>query len=161
VTTRVAAAVMVLLAAALYFAAALPMRREAAAAADAFGRARTLRHDATVRVAALERRRAARARAVSAVTEAGGDPAASTRAVRRSVSQVLERSGSSGVSLNIRPGAQGVDVTLSARGAVDDVLRLVGDLARPDVGVVLARVQLNRASPGVTVSVDGLGVARP
>jgi len=161
VTSRVAAAVMLLLAAALYFVAALPMWREAAAAADAFGRARIERHDAAARVAALERRRQARARAVSAVTEAGGDPATSTRAVRRSVSQVLERSRTSGVSLNIRPGAQGVDVAITARGAADDVLRLAGDLARPEVGVVLGRVQLTRASPGVSVVLEGLGVARP
>jgi hypothetical protein len=152
---------MVLLAAVLYFAAALPLRREAAETADAFGRARVLRHDAAARVAAVERRREARARAVAAVTEAVGDPATRTRAVRRSVSQVLERSRAAGVSLAIRPGAQGVDVTISARGSADDVVRLAGELARPDVGVVLGRVQLNRSSPGVNVVVEGLGVARP
>ena len=90
-TSRVAAAVMVVLAALLYFAAALPMWREAAEAADAFGRARLERHDAAAHVAALERRREARARAVAAVADAGSDPAMSTRAVRRSVSRVIER----------------------------------------------------------------------
>ena len=160
-TARAAAAVMALLAAALYLAVAVPAGREAAEAADAFGRARLERQDAASRVAALERRREARARAVAAVSDAGGDPAASTRAVRRAVSQVIEGSRAEGVNLAIRPGVQGVEVAIAARGAADDILRLAGALARPEVGVVLGRVNLARAPGGVTVQVEGLGVARP
>ena len=66
-----------------------------------------------------------------------------------------------GVSLGIRPATQGVEVFIAARGAVDDVLRLIGELARPEVGVAPARVHLSRAQAGVNVQVEGLGVARP
>ena len=145
-TSRLAAGVMVLLAAALSSRPRFPMQREAAAAADAFRlgapfSGRTPR-PGWPRWSGGGRRGRGRWRRCG-----GGDPATSTRAVRRSVSQVLERSRASGVNLSIRPGAQGVDVTISTRGPVDDILRLAGDLARPDVGVVLSRVHLTRASP--------------
>jgi hypothetical protein len=156
---RLAAAGMIALAAVLYFAAAVPMRREAAAAADAFGRARTERRDALARAGALERRNQARAQAVAAVTGAPADAAMAARAVRGSVSRVLAGSRVRGVHLVIRPGARGVDVTVSARGSVDDVLRLTGELTRPAVGVVLERVQLARGAGEVSLQVVGLGVA--
>ena len=151
---------MAVLAAVLYVAATLPMRRQTAVAADAYGRARVERQEASSRLAALERRRQARARAVSAATDADGDPAATTRTVRLAVSQVLERSRARGVQLGIRPGAGGVDVSVRAEGPADDVLRLAGELSRPEVGVVLDVVQMTRAAATVTVQVQGRGVAR-
>jgi hypothetical protein len=159
VTARAAAAAMILASLLLYFGAAVPMRARAAATLDEFGRARVRRHDAMARAASLERRNQARARAVAAVKGAAADPEAATRAVRRSVAQVLERSRAGGVHLAIRPGAGGVDVTVSAHGPAADVLQLTGALARPDVGVVLERVQMSRTPGEVTLQVQGAGVA--
>jgi hypothetical protein len=149
---------MAALAAVLYFAMALPMRREAAAAADAFGHARTERREATARAAALERRNQARAQAIAAVGGAPADAAMAARAVRGSVSRVLAGARVGGVRLATHPGPRGVEVSVAARGSADEVLRLTGELARPEIGVVLERVQLSRSPGAVGVQVVGLGV---
>ena len=155
-----AALLMAVLAAGLHLAFTVPTRRQAAMTADAYGRARIDRHEAAGRLAALQRRQEARARAVSAATESSADPATATRAVRLAVSRVLEASRARGIQLGIRPGAEGVDVSINAQGSADDVLRLAGDLARPDVGVVLGLVQMTRGAGAVAVQVQGRGVAR-
>jgi hypothetical protein len=156
-----AAAAMAVLAAVLYFGVTVPTRRQAAMTADAYGRARVERQEAMGRLAALQRRLEARGRAVSAATGAGADPATTTRAVRLAVSRVLESSRARGVQLGIRPGSEGVDVSIQARGAAHDVLRLAGELARPEVGVVLGSVQMVRAGDTVAVQIQGHGVAPP
>jgi hypothetical protein len=160
VTRRLAALALAALAAVVHFAFTVPTRREVAMTVDAYGRARVDRHAAAGRLAALERRRDARAKAVSAAN-AAADPAATTRAVRLAVSRVLETSGAGGVHLGIRPGPEGADVAVTARGSADDVVRLAGDLARPEVGVVLGLVQMTRSADLVGVQIQGRGVARP
>lgn len=158
-SSRAIALVMVGVAVALYSGVALPLRGRAAAYADAFGAARVERRDATARVADLQRRSQARARAVAAVKGAAGDPAVTTRAVRQSVAQAVEGSRAAGVHLAIRPSPDGVDVDVTARGPVAEVLHLTGQLARAEAGVVLERVSFTRAADGVGLHVDGLGIA--
>lgn len=157
--SRQAALVCAAVAAVLYFAVARPLRAQASAYADAFGAARIERRDATARVAELQRRGQARARAVAAVKGAAGDPAGTTRAVRLSVAQAVEGSRAAGVHLAIRPSANGVDVNVTARGPAADVLHLAGQLARPEFGVVLERVSFTRSAGAVGLQVEGLGIA--
>jgi hypothetical protein len=158
-SSRVAALVMAGVAGVLYFGVARPLRAQASAYADAFGAARVERRDATLRVADLQRRSQARARAVAAVKGAADDPAVTTRAVRRSVAQAVEGSRAGGVHLAIRPSVKGVDVNVSARGRAADVLDLTGQLARPEFGVVLERVSFTRSAGEVGLQVQGLGIA--
>ena len=157
-TARQAALVMTAVAALLYFAVARPLRTQAAAYADAFGAARLDRRDASTRVSELQRHSQARARAMAAVKGAAVDRAVTTRAVRRSVAQAVEGSRA-GVHLAIRPSADGVDVNVTARGPAADILDLAGRLARPEFGVVLARVSFTRSADAVGLQVDGLGIA--
>jgi len=157
--SRWGALVIVVVAAVLYFGVARPLRIQAAGYADAFGAARVERRDVTTRVADLQRRSQARARAVAAVKGAADDPAVTTRAVRRSVAQAVEGSRAGGVHLAIRPSANGVDVNVSARGRAADVLDLTGQLARPEFGVVLERVSFARSAGDVGLQVQGLGIA--
>lgn len=156
---RTAALAMALLAALLYYGAARPLRARASADADAFGAARLVRREASVRASELQRRSQARARAVAAVKGAADDPAATTRAVRRSVARAVEGGRAAGVQLAIRPGVKGVEVNVNAHGSADDVLALTGSLARPESGVVLGRVSFTRSAGVVGLSVDGLGIA--
>lgn len=157
--TRAAALAMAVLAAVLYFGVARPLRAQAGAYADAFGAARVERRDATVRLSELQRRNQARARAVAAVKGAAGDPAVTTRAVRRSVAEAVERSRASGVTLAIRPRDDGVDVDITARGKATDVLDLTGQLARPESRVVLEHVAFTRSDGEVGLKVQGLAMA--
>jgi hypothetical protein len=158
-SSRAAALVIAGAAVVLYFGVARPLRAQASAYADAFGAARVERHDASARLADLQRRSQARARAVAAVKGAAGDPAGTTRAVRRSVAQAVEGSRAAGVHLAIRPSANGVDVNVTARGAAADVLDLTGQLARPEFGVVLERVSFTRSAREIGLQVEGLGIA--
>ena len=153
-----AALVCAAVAALLYFGVARPLRAQASAYSDAFGAARIERRDAATRLSDLQRRSQARARAVAAVKGAAGDPAVTTRAVRRSVAQAVEGSRA-GVHLAIRPSANGVAVNVTARGPAADVLDLAGQLARPEFGVVLERVSFTRSAGAVGLRVDGLGIA--
>ena len=158
-SSRPAALVMAVVAAVLYFGVARPLGAQAAAYADAFGAARVERRDATARVSELQRRSQARARAVAAVKGAAGDPAVTTRAVRRSVAQAVEGARAAGVHLAIRPSNDGVDVNVMAHGPAADVLDLTGQLARPEFGVVLERVSFTRSAGEVGLQVQGLGIA--
>ena len=112
-----------------------------------------------MRLAELQRRSQARARAIAAVKGAADDPAVTTRAVRRSVAQAVEGARATGVHLAIRPGVKGVDVNVSARGSAGAVLDLTGQLARPEFGVVLERVSFTRSAGEVGLQIDGLGIA--
>ncbi len=158
-SSRPAALVFAGVAAVLYFGVARPLRAQAYADADAFGAARVERRDASARLSELQRRSQARARAVAAVKGASGDPAVTTRAVRRSVAQAVEGSRAAGVHLAIRPSSKGVDVNVTARGPAAAVLDLTGQLARPEYGVVLERVSFTRSAGEVGLQVQGLGIA--
>ena len=158
-SSRQSALVMAVVAAVLYFGVARPLRVQASAYAHAFFAARGERRDATVRLTELQRRSQARARAVDAVKGAARDPAGTTRAVRRSAAQAVEGTRAAGVHLAIRPGSDGVDVNVTARGPATDVLDLTGQLARPEFGIVLERVSFTRSEGGVGLQVQGLGIA--
>jgi hypothetical protein len=158
-TGRQVALVLAAIAALVYFGLARPLRAQAAAYADAFGAARVERHDAVARVTELQRRSEARARAVAALKGAAGDPAGTTRAVRGSVARAVERSRATRPQLTIRPGSNGVEVKVSARGPAADVLDLAGQLARTEHGVVLQRVSFARSAGTVSLTVEGLGIA--
>jgi hypothetical protein len=153
------ALVMAGVAALLFFGVARPLRAQAAAYAHAFFAARGERRDALARLTELQRRSQARARAVAAVKGAAGDPAVTTRAVRRSVAQAVEGSRDAGVHLVIRPSANGVEVNVTARGPAAAVLDLTGQLARPEFGVVLERVAFTRSAGAVALHLQGLGIA--
>ena len=158
-SSRAAAFMLAAAAAVLHFGVARPLRAQASAYADAFGAARIERRDASTRVSELQRLSQARARAVAAVKGAAGDPALTTRAVRRSVAQAVEGSRAAGIHLAIRPSASGVDVNVNARGPAAAVLDLTGQLARPEFGVVLERVSFTRSDGSVGLQVLGLGIA--
>ena len=156
---RQSALAMAVVAAVFYFGVARPLRAQATAYTHAFFAARGERRDATAHLTELQRRSQARARAVAAVKGAAGDPAGTTRAVRRSVAQAVEGSRAAGIHLAIRPGKDGVDVNVTASGPAGEVLDLTGQLARPEFGVVLERVSFARSEGGVGLQVQGLGIA--
>jgi len=158
---RLAGAVLLLLAAVLYVAGAVRVESEAAAASDEYRKARDQRHVARSRLAELERREAARARAVAVLAAARNASAGGLREVRRGLVDVLTRSHVSGVRLGVRPGRPPASaaVALSAEGSFTDVVRLTGELARAGNGLVLDRVRLVSRSPrvGLDVEASGLG----
>jgi hypothetical protein len=158
-SARAAALLLAAMAALVYVGVARPLRAQAGAYADAFGAARVQRQEAAARLSELQRRNAARVRAIAAVKGAAGDPAVTTRAVRQSVARALEGSRASGVNLTLRPSEAGVDVLVMARGSAADVLDLTGALARPESGVVLERVSFTRGDGRVVLQVTGLGIA--
>ncbi|HEY2941536.1 MAG TPA: hypothetical protein VGN09_03790 [Vicinamibacteria bacterium] len=158
---RVAGLVLLLLAVVVYVAGALRLESQAAAASDEYRQARDRRRDARSRLAELERREAARTRAVAVLAAARKAPAGGLRDVRRSVVDLVTRSRVSAVRLGVRPGRAPASaaVALSAEGSFTDVMRLTGELARAGSGLVLDRVRLDsRASRvGLDLEASGLG----
>ena len=153
---RILAAALLVLAVALYAAVAVPMQRQAAGAADEYRRARDDARDIRTRLARLERRDAAHARASHAV--AADTPGAAVRAVRRSVVQTLQGARVSGVRLGVvaaRPPYT-TRVHLTAVADFNDAVTLTGLLAGPETGVVLDRVQLTPRGDGVSLELEGV-----
>jgi len=161
---RLAGLVLLLLAAVLYGAGALRLDAQAAAASDEYRRARDERRDVRARLAQIERREAARARAMDLLTAARNAPPSGVREVRRGVVELVNRARVSGVRLGVRPGRPPASaaVALSAEGTFTDVVRLTGELARAGRGLVLDRVRLVSRPPrvGLDVEASGLGSAR-
>jgi len=162
---RLGAASLLVVAVALYAAVAVPMQRQAAAAADEYRRARDEARDIRARLARLERRDAAHARASHAI--AADTPGAAVRAVRRSVVQTLQAARVSGVRLGVMAARAPYTtrVHLTAAASFADAVALTGLLARPETGVVLDRVQLTPRGDGVALEVEGVtlgpGAAAP
>jgi hypothetical protein len=148
---------------ALYAAVGVPMQREATAAADEYRRARDEARDIRTRLARLERRDAAHARAATALPAA--TPADTVRAVRRVVVQTLQEAHVSGVRLAVSParGPYAARVRLSAEGPFAQVVSLAGLLARPERGLVLERVRLAPRGQRVSLELEGvtLGASPP
>ena len=140
----------------LYAAAAVPMQRPAAAAADEYRRARDEARDIRSRLARLERRDAAHARATALA--GASTPGETVRAVRRSMVQTLQDGRISGVRLAVLPGRApyAARVRLTAEGSFPDVIALSGRVARPETGVVLERVRLSPRADRVTLDLDGV-----
>ena len=159
--TRVAGIVLPLLAVVLYVAGAVRLESQAAAASDEYRQARERRRDARSRLAELERREAARARAVAILAAARNAPAGGVREVRRGIVDLVTRSRVSSVRLGVRPGRPPVSasVALSAEGTFADVMSLTGELSRAGRGLVLDRVRMSARSSrvGLDVQASGLG----
>ena len=162
-SVRVAGLVLLLLAVVLYVGGALRLESEAATASEEYRRARDQRREVRSRLAELERREAARARAVASLAAARNTPAGGLREVRRGVVDLVTRSHVSAVRLGVRPGRPPAStaVALSAEGSFGDVVRLTGELARAGNGLVLDRVRLFSRAPrvGLDVEASGLGGA--
>jgi len=160
---RVAGLVLLLLAAVLYVAGAVRLESQAALASDEYRQARDRRRDARSRLAELERREAARTRAVAVLAAARNAPGGGVRDVRRRIVDLVTRSRVSGVRLGVRPGRPPASaaVALSAEGSFAEVMRLTGELARAGSGLVLDRVRLGSRSSrvGLEVEASGLGSA--
>jgi len=162
-TLRAAGLVLVLVAALTYVAGAMRLESQAAAASDEYRQARDQRRDVRVRLAELERREAARTRAVAILAAARNAPAGGVREVRRGIVDLVTRARVSAVRLGVRPGRPPASATvaLSAEGSFTEVMRLTGELARAGGGLVLDRVRLVSRSPrvGLDVEASGLGSA--
>jgi hypothetical protein len=150
------AAALLVSAVVLYAAVAVPTQRQAAAAADEYRRARDEGRDIRTRLARLERRDAAHARAATAM--AAATPGDTVRAVRRSVVQTLQNAGVSGVRLSVLPGRPpfAARVRLSASGSYPEVIALAGRISRPETGVVLERLHLTPRGAVVALDLDGV-----
>jgi hypothetical protein len=147
------------LAALLLSFAAVPLRARAARERDAYAAARRERQQAQARLAPLEHRDRARRQAAAALAGAGqaeGGPAA---AVRRGVLATADRAGATRVRLGVRPGAGEVSVRLAASASYADAVRLPGDVARPETGLVLQRVRFERRPNERLIAVEVEAVA--
>ena len=162
---RVAGLALLLLAMALYVAGAVRLESQAAAASDEYRQARDRRRDARSRLAQLERREAARARAIAILAAARNAPAGGVREVRRGIVDLVTRSSVAGVRLGVRPGRPPASaaVALSAEGSFADVMSLARELSRAGRGLVLGRVRLEARSSrvGLDLEASGLGSVPP
>jgi hypothetical protein len=154
------AALLVAAAGGLYVAVGLPMQRQATAAADEYKRARDEARDIRARLARLERRDAAHARAAAALP-AAATPADTVRAVRRVVVQALQEAKVAGVRLGVSSARApyAARVRLSAEGPFAQVVSLAGLLARPDRGLVLERVRFAPRGDRVGLDLEGITLA--
>jgi hypothetical protein len=159
VTRRLLVGIPLVAAVLLYALVAVPLRARAEAARDAYAQARRERHEAQAQLVPLERRETARRQAAAVfatAAEAEGGPAA---AVRRVVLAAVGRTAAERVRLGVRPGPGDVTVRLSASAPHAEAVRLTGELARPETGLVLRRVRLERAGTERRITVDVEAVA--
>ncbi|HUG54025.1 MAG TPA: hypothetical protein VMR21_10495 [Vicinamibacteria bacterium] len=145
----------------LYAMAAVPMQRQAGVAADEYRRVRDEARDIRSRLARLERRDAAHARA-STVLSGAATPGETVRVVRRSVVQSLQGAQVASVRLGVHPARPpfAARVRLTAEGPFDEVVALAGRLSRPETGVVLDRVRLTPRAGGVSLDLQAVTLAR-
>src|SRR5439155_5667883 len=112
-------------------------------------------------LAELERREAARARAIATLAAARNAPAGGVSEVRRGIVDLVTRSSVAGVRLGVRPGRPPASaaVALSAEGSFADGMSLARELSRGGRGLVLGRFRLEalwyRAVLCLTASVMG------
>jgi hypothetical protein len=157
---RIAGGALLLLSVLMYVAAAVPLDAQAAAAGDQYRHSRDQRRDARARLADLERREAARTRAIAVLAAARNARGGEVREVRRGVVDLVTRSRVSGVRLGVRPGRPPASaaVALSAEGSFNDIVRLMGELARSGSGLVLDRVRLVSRPPRVALDMEAAGL---
>lgn len=146
---------------ALYAAVAVPMQRQSAATAEEYRRARDEARDIRTRMARLERRDAAHARAATALAGAA-TPGGTVRAVRRSVVQTLQGARLSGVRLGVVAARApfAARVHLTTEGPFSEVVALTDRVARPETGIVLERVRLVPRGDRVSLDLDGVTLRR-
>jgi hypothetical protein len=159
VTRRILVAAPLLAALMLYVGVASPLRGRAAQARDAFAQARRERHQVQARLAPLERRESARRQAAAAFAAAAGVEGGAAAAVRRAVLATAEQAGAARVRLGVRPGPSEVSVRLAASAPYAEAVRLPGDVARPETGLVLQRVRLERRPDQRLIAVEIEAVA--
>jgi hypothetical protein len=161
VSARWVAAALLATGVALYAAVAMPMQRQAADAAEEYRRARDEGRDIRTRLARLERREAAHARAVTALP--GADtPGGTVRAVRRSMVRTLQDARLSGVRLGVSAARAPFTarVRLTTEGPFSEVVALMDRVARPETGVVLEQVRLVPRSDRVALELEAVTLGR-
>lgn len=134
-------------------------RAEGAAAADEYGRLREERRQALADHARAVRLSEAPGRV--GVVRGASAQTPPARAARRLVVDALAGSGVSTVRLRVDPGGKGpvgASVRLTGVGALDEVARFAGDLARPGNGLVLSSVALQPRAGAVELSFEALAL---
>jgi hypothetical protein len=155
---------LALAAVAVHYLVTVPARAAVGQAADEQRRLREERRDLLRRLAPLDRREAARARALEALAAVPLPAGAEAQVLRRTVLARLAEQPLHAVRVAVRPGrgATAGSVSLACEGDLDAVLRSVSELVRPGSGLVLARARLAATPAGVSLDLDVHGVrARP
>jgi hypothetical protein len=162
---RVLAMALLLAAGFGYAGLAVPARRDAASVQDEYARARDERQRLRARLAELERRSQARARAPAAIGGAPGRPSTAQggargrelpASVRRAVLGVVDGAHLSGVQLSVSAGRSpvGAKVRLTAEGRFADLVPLAGRLTSGPPGLVLERVRMSPKEGRVVADVE-------
>ncbi len=159
---RAVAPLLVAVAALLHLGITVPGRAEATRIVEELVRQSEARRSARGRLAALERREAARRRgAATAVASPGEAPAA----LRQVALASLQGSRCKGVRLEVRPAKAPLGATLhvTAQGASEDVVRLTGRLTGAGTGVYLSNLRFRLARQGaLELELDAFSLgARP
>jgi hypothetical protein len=145
------------LAGVVYGAVALPARLSAAHAADRYREARERRREALGELSRAEARDGVRRQVLASLHRTA--PGDSVVALRRRLLSEVDSGKTSNVRLGVRPGGRppvAANVSLSAEGRFEDVVRLAGRLGRPGTGLVLTHVRLGPTARGAAILVEGL-----
>jgi hypothetical protein len=155
-TLRLLGVAMLVLAAILHAAVAGPARNAAIAAAEEQRRLRSERREVQQGLGRVQREQAARAAAARAIGAAPVPEGREAPLLRRALLVSLQEFPLEAVRLSVRPGRSpvGASASLSAEGALDDVLRLSAELVRPGHGLALSRARFAAAPSGVGLEVD-------
>jgi hypothetical protein len=155
---RLAALALVAAAAALHLLVTVPRQRQAGIDGEEYRRLRDERRAAQSRLARLDRADALRRQAGAVF--AGSGPEELVRSVRRSVIQSLQGANVSEVRLAVRPGGREVatNVSLTASGSFQDVVRAASHVARGGSGLLLRAVSFAPGTTGVGLTVDAVSV---
>lgn len=153
---RIAGLAMLGLAWFLHAGIAAPARAAAAAAADEQRRLRSERREVQQGLGRVQHEQAARAAAARAIGAAAVPEGREAPLLRRALLASLQELPLGAVRLSVRPGRSpvGASASLSAEGALDDVLRLSGELVKPGHGLVLSRARFAPAPDGVALELD-------
>lgn len=147
---------MLVAAALLHVGVAVPARAVAAAAADEQRRLRSERREVQQGLGRVQREQAARAAAARAIGAVPVPDGREAPLLRRALLASLQELPLGAVRLSVRPGRSpvGASASLSAEGALDDVVRLAGELVRPGRGLALSRARFAAAPSGVALELD-------
>lgn len=154
-TSRSIAFAPLVFASVLYFGAARPWGRAARNAAVEYARLERNSRQARAGIAEWERRSVKLKETARFFSHKKAVNRPLTH-VRRTILAALDGAPVSGVRLQIRAGAKGDQVRahIGAQGRFIDLVRLAGQVARSETGLVLDRVVLSPASTGATLELD-------
>jgi len=149
VRLRVAGLALLAAAVALHFGVTLPAWRAAAASQDGYRLARDARRGLGQRLAAAERRAAARQRLLGVIEAAKHGPGEDVARLRRDAIAAAREAGVRAVRLEVAPGRGPVSASLrmAADGSLRAVAALTADL--PGRGVVLESARLGPTDAGM------------